>query len=90
MEINRYLNIEVIRSALTARAALTDDEMEKLLDLSRREIHRATIVETLMKYLKAKGDEGMANLKLALEETKDGTGHGTILEILNQDDVFSE
>ena len=92
MEINKYLNIELIRLALNARGAFTDDEMEKLLDMSRREIHRSTIIQTLIKYLKAKGDEGMEMFKIALEETKDGTGHATVLEILNHpsDDVCSE
>ena len=64
--------------------------MEQLLDLSIRGLERATIIETLMKYIKSKGDEGMINFMSALEETQDGTGHATILQILNDDDDLYE
>lgn len=83
------MNVEEIRLSLRARGSLTDDEMEKLTEMSVREVHRVTIIETLIKYLKSKGDEGMLNFKMALEETQDGTGHATILDILNEDDEVS-
>ena len=65
--------------------------MEQLLDLTIKGLDRATrIVETLMKHIKSKGGEGMMNFMLALEETQDGTGHATIIQILNDDDAFNE
>ena len=76
--------------SLRSKGALTDEEMEQLLDLSIKGLERATIVETLMKYIKSKGGEGMTNFMSALEETQDGTGHATIIQILNDDDAFNE
>ena len=90
LAINQYLNIGLIRMSLISRGALTDDEKEQLLGLSIRGLERATIIETLMKYIKSKGDEGMINFMSALEETRDGTGHASILQILNEDDAFCE
>ena len=72
--------------SLISKGALTDDEKEQLLNLTIRGLDRATIIETLMKFIKSKGDEGMFNFISALEETRDGTGHATILQILNKDD----
>ena len=43
-----------------------------------------------MKYIKSKGSEGMMNFMSALEETQGGTGHATIIQILNDDDAFNE
>ena len=76
--------------SLRSRGALTEDEMEQLLDLNIRGLDKATIIETLMKYIKSKGDEGMMNFKLALEETRNGTGHDTILQILNEEENSNE
>lgn len=90
LEMNKFLDIGLIRMSLKSRGALTDDEMDRLLDLSIKGMDRATIIETLMRYLKSKGDEGMMNFRIALETTIDGTGHGTILQILNEDETFSE
>ena len=75
--------------SLRSKGALTDEEMEQLLDLSIKGSDRATIVETLIKYMKSKGGEGMTNFMSALEETQDGTGHATIIQILNDDDAFN-
>ena len=76
--------------SLRSKGALTDEEMEQLLDLSIKGLDRATIVEMLMKYIKSKGSEGMMNFMSALEETQGGTGHATIIQILNDDDAFNE
>ena len=76
--------------SLRSRGALTSDEMEQLLDLSYRGLDRATVIETLMGYIKSKADEGMMNFMSALEETQDGTGHASIIQILNEDDAFNE
>ena len=76
--------------SLRSRGALTGDEMEQLLDLSCRGLDRGTVIETLMGYIKSKGDEGIMNFMSALEETQDGTGHASIIQILNEDDAFNE
>ena len=89
LDINQYLNIGLIRLSLRSKGALTGEEMEQLLDLSCRGLDRATVIETLMGYIKSKGGEGMENFMSALEETQDGTGHATIIQILNDDDTFS-
>ena len=90
LAINQYLNIGLIQTSLRSKGTLTDEEMEQLLDLSIKGLDRAVIVETLMKYMKSKGGEGMTNFMSALEETQDGTGHATIIQILNDDDAFNE
>ena len=89
LAINQYLNIGLIRMSLRSKGALTGEEMEQLLDLTIKGLDRATIIETLMKYIKSKSGEGMRNFISALEETQDGTGHATIIQILNEDDTFN-
>ena len=86
LAINQYLNIGLIRLSLRAKGALTIEEAEYLLD---KGLDRATVIETLMKYIKSKGGEGMMNFMSALEETQDGTGHGDIIQILNEDDTLN-
>ena len=89
LAINQYLNIDLIRISLRAKGTLTVEETEQLLDLTIKGLDRATVIETLMKYIKSKGGEGMMNFMSALEETQDGTGHGDIIQILNEDDTLN-
>lgn len=83
LKINEHLDIGRIRMSLRSRGALTNDELDRLLDMSIKGLDRAIVIETLMNYLKSKGDEGMLNFKMALAETKEETGHATILQILS-------